>query len=216
MLFTGHDESPLGDVNLKLFEAALQQVVDKGEAGCSPTLRGNNDAQGSRTTLIGDMWKDNTNWMALKLAGKMGDSTEYLTNNAQFNYNGADGFKKYSVLSNIEFEGAELVGTTVTWANPSGAFSWAGTTIDVPNSLPNIFDPWTYDYTIKVPAGTKRITVIPTTMSTKVARIWINNRVVRYRSRTPVAVSDGTVITIKVLAPDRVTTSTYTFTVEIE
>ncbi len=38
-LFTGHDETPLGDINLKLFEQALQQVVDKGEAGCSPTLR---------------------------------------------------------------------------------------------------------------------------------------------------------------------------------
>jgi len=215
MLFTGHDESPLGDVNLKLFEAALQQVVDKGEAGCSPTLRGNNDAPGTRTTIIGDMWHDNTNWIALKLAGIMGDSTEYLTHNDQFNYNGADGFMKYSVLSNIEFEGAELVGTTVTWANPS-TVTWAGNTITVLNSLPNMFDPWTYNYTIKVLAGTKKITVIPTTMSTKVARIWINNRVVRYRSRTPVAVSDGTVITIKVLAPDRVTTSTYTFTVEVE
>lgn len=215
MLFTGHDESPLGDVNLKLFEAALQQVVDKGEAGCSPTLRGNNDAVGSRTTIIGDMWHDNTNWIALKLAGIMGDSTEYLTHNDQFNYNGADGFMKYSVLSNIEFEGAELVGTTVTWANPS-TVTWAGTTITVPNSLPNKFDPWTYDYTIKVAAGTKKITVIPTTMSTNVKLIRINNRWVRYRSRTTVAVSDGTVITIKVVAPDKVTTSTYTFTVEVE
>jgi hypothetical protein len=128
MLFTGHDESPLGDVNLKLFEAALQQVVDKGEAGCSPTLRGNNDAPGSRTTIIGDMWHDNTSWIALKLAGKMGDSTEYLTHNDQFNYNGADGFMKYSVLSNIEFEGAELVGITVTWANPSPNFHGQGPT----------------------------------------------------------------------------------------
>ena len=73
-----------------------------------------------------------------------------------------------------------------------------------------------YDYTIKVAAGTKKITVIPTTMSTNVKFIRINGKQVDYRSRTTVAVSDGTVITIKVVAPDKVTTSTYTLTVEVE
>jgi hypothetical protein len=53
-------------------------------------------------------------------------------------------------------------------------------------------------------------------MSTNVKLIRINGKQVDYRSRTTVAVSDGTVITIKVVAPDKVTTSTYTFTVEME
>ena len=40
MLFTGHDEQMLGNNNLLLFEEALQQVIDNGEEGCSPSLRG--------------------------------------------------------------------------------------------------------------------------------------------------------------------------------
>lgn len=129
-LFTGHDETPLTERNLKLFEAAFQQVIDKGEAGCSPTLRGKNDAPNSRTTLIGDMWKDGTNWIAIKLPGLMGDATEYLTS-SPINYNGKDGYLKYSVLSNIEFEGGELVGTTLEWAPAPKPFSWAGATKSV-------------------------------------------------------------------------------------
>ncbi|MDP3178509.1 MAG: chitobiase/beta-hexosaminidase C-terminal domain-containing protein [Spirochaetaceae bacterium] len=166
MLFTGHDETPLNDKNLKLFEAALQQVVDKGEAGCSPTLRGNNDAPNSRTTIIGDMWKDGTNWISLKLIGIMGDASEYLTS-SPINYNGKDGYLKYSVLSNIEFDGGELVGTTLTWRPAAAAYDWAGATgVVVPNSLPNKFDPWTYEYTVKVSPLAGSINVIPTPMST--------------------------------------------------
>jgi glyoxylase-like metal-dependent hydrolase (beta-lactamase superfamily II) len=212
-LFTGHDETPLGDNNLRLFEAALQQVVDKGEAGTSPTLRGNNDAPNSRTTTIGDMWKDGTNWISLKLAGIMGDDTEYLTSDP-INYNGDSGYLKYSVLSNIEFEGGELVGKTVQFAPDSQPFSWAGETITVSNSLPNKFDPWSYDYTVKVPENNDEITVIPTTMSTKVKSIRVNGKKVDYRSANKVAVSNGSVIKIEIVAPDKVTTSTYTFTVE--
>jgi hypothetical protein len=196
-----------------LFEAALQQVVDKGEAGTSPTLRGNNDAPNSRTTTIGDMWKDGTNWISLKLAGIMGDDTEYLTSDP-INYNGDSGYLKYSVLSNIEFEGGELVGKTVQFAPDSQPFSWAGETITVSNSLPNKFDPWSYDYTVKVPENNDEITVIPTTMSTKVKSIRVNGKKVDYRSANKVAVSNGSVIKIEIVAPDKVTTSTYTFTVE--
>lgn len=212
-LFTGHDETPLGDNNLRLFEAALQQVIDKGEAGTSPTLRGNNDAPNSRTTTIGDMWRDGTNWISLKLAGIMGDDTEYLTSNP-INYNGDSGYMKYSVLSNIEFEGGELVGKTVQFAPDSQPFSWAGETITVSNSLPNKFDPWSYDYTVKVPEANDEITVIPTTMSTQVKSIRINGKKVDYRSANKVSVENGSVIKIDIVAPDKVTTSTYTFTVE--
>jgi len=213
-VFTGHDESPLEEINLRLFEAALQQVIDNGEAGCSPTLRGNNDAPYSRTTIIGDMWRDGTEWIALKLKGIMGDNSEYLTS-SPINYNGKDGYKKYSVLSNIEIEGGELVGTTVEWAPPK-KFTWAGREITVKNALPNKFDPWTYEYTIKVPKSRKSITIIPTTMSTKVQSITLNGKRIGYQSRNTINVEDGTVINIKIVAPDGVTTSAYTFTVEKE
>jgi glyoxylase-like metal-dependent hydrolase (beta-lactamase superfamily II) len=212
MLFTGHDETPLNDNNLRLFEAALQQVVDKGEAGCSPTLRGKNDAPNSRTTIIGDMWKDGTDWMALKLIGIMGDKSDYLTS-SPINYNGPDGYLKYSVLSNIEIEGGDLVGTTLSWRAPSDPFSWAGATAVVNNSLPNKFDPWTYAYAIKVPKSAASIAIVPTTMSTKVKSIKLDGKEIGYRSRNLVPVSDGTVIAIDVVAPDGVTTSSYKFTV---
>ncbi|MGI8385169.1 S-layer homology domain-containing protein [Robertmurraya sp. P23] len=212
-IFTGHDESSLQPSHLGLYEAAVQQVIDKGEAGTSPTLRGNNDAPNSRTTIIGDMWKDGTNWIAIKLPGIKGDNTEYLTS-APINYNGEGGYLKYSVLSNIEFEGGELVGKTVQFAPDSRPFLWAGETMTVSNSLPNKFDPWSYNYTVKVPEANDEITVIPTTMSTKVKSIRINGKKVDYRSANKVAVSNGSVIKIEIVAPDKVTTSTYTFKVE--
>ena len=221
MLFTGHDESALNDNNLKLFEAALQQVIDKGEAGCSPTLRGHNNKPYTRTTLIGDMWKDGTNWTALSIGGIMGDDYEYLTNTpvnadgdaTHINYNGTDGFMKYAVLSNIEIEGGELEGVEVSWADPRN-FDWAGAEITIPNSLPNKFDPWTYDYTILVPKKNHKITIIPTTMSTNVQSIRINGKKVDYRSRNKIKVKDGSMITIDIVAPDNETTSSYTFFVE--
>lgn len=213
-LFTGHDEYPLEDINLRLFEAALQQVIDNGEAGCSPTLRGNRDVPYSRTTIIGDMWRDGTRWIALKLKGVMGDNSEYLTS-SPINYNGKDGYRKYAVLSNIEIEGGELVGTTVEW-KPETKLTWAGKEITVKNALPNKFDPWTYEYTIKVPKSRRSITIIPTTMSTRVQSITLNGKNIGYQSRNVINVDDGTVVTIKIVAPDGVTSSTYTFTVDKE
>ena len=149
---------------------------------------------------------------SFKLVGIMGD-TEYLINNSIANYNGKDGYMKYSVLSNIEIEGGELVGTEVQWAPPSEPFEWAGKQITVNNSLPNRFDPWTFNYTINVPKTQKSITIIPTTMSTKVKSIKLNDKEVGYASRNNIPVSDGTIIKISIVAPDNSTTSTYTFTV---
>lgn len=214
-IYTGHDELPLKPSHLDLYEAALQQVIDKGEAGTSPTLRGNNDAPNSRTTIIGDMWKDGTDWIALKLAGIKGDDTEYLTSNP-INYNGENGYMKYSVLSNIEIVGGKLVGKTIGFGPTSNPFSWGGNTITVNNSLSNKFDPWSYNYIIEVPKSNDNITLIPTTMSTQVKSIRINGKKVDYRSKNILAVSDGTVIKIDIVAPDKVTTSTYTFTVEMK
>ncbi len=211
-LFTGHDETPLGDNNLILFEKALQQVVDLGEGGCSPTLRGNNDAPNSRTTIIGDMWKDGTNWISLKLIGIMGDASEYLTS-APINYNGKDGHLKYSVLSNIEFLGGDLVGTTLTWRAPGAEFTWGGQKITIPNSLPDKLDPWFYDYKVEVPAANSKIVVTPTAMSNKITSMKVNGKLIENRTPVTVDVVNGTVITIEIVAPDHVTTSTYTFTV---
>lgn len=215
MLFTGHDESALGDINLRLYEAALQQVVDHGDAACSPTLRGNNNRPYARTTLIGDMWKDGTRWISLLLPGIMGDDTEYLTS-SPVNYNGKNGVLQYSVLSNVDIEGGELVGRTLEWAPAPEPFAWAGGMESAPNSLPDKFDPWTYDYVVRVPAANDEITFIPTTMSTRVQSIRLNGENVGYRSRNTMPVSDGTVITVEIVAPDKKTTSTYTFTVEQE
>ncbi|MGB9841011.1 S-layer homology domain-containing protein, partial [Thermovenabulum sp.] len=227
-LFTGHDETPLKEINLKLFEAALQQVIDNGEAACRPTLRGGNDPAYTRTTMIGDMWKDGTNWIALRLAGKMGDNTEYLSSTTDIqtlpymsemadlggiNYN-FGGHTKYSVLSNIEIEGGKLVGKTVQWAKTPASFTWAGETITVPPELPNKFNPWSFDYTIEVPEENDTITIIPTTMSTKVKSIKINDQEVGYRSRNTITVTDGQVIEITVVAPDGETTSTYRFIIK--
>lgn len=222
-LFTGHDESELSDNNLKLFEAALQKVIDNGEDGCTPSVRGGN----TRTTMVGDMYKDGTNWIALQIGGTMGDGYEYLSSDANIsvlpymsdpknvglNYN-AGGHVKYSVLSNIEIEGGELVGKTVQWAKNANPFQWAGQTITANPSLENRFNPWSYEYTIVVPEENDEITIVPTTMSTKVKSIRIDGKKVDYRSENIVKVSDGTVITIDITAPDKVTTSTYTFTIE--
>jgi glyoxylase-like metal-dependent hydrolase (beta-lactamase superfamily II) len=212
MLFTGHDEYPLKENNLDLFEAALQQVVDSGEAGCSPSLR-SNGRPNSRATTIGDMWKDGTDWISLVIGGTLGDDTEYLTHNDFMNYNGGDGYKRYSVLSNVELTGGDLVGTTVAWAEPN-TFEWNGNTVTVPNAISGRFDPWTFDYEVHVASGTSNITICPVSMSTKATAIRLNGREVAYRSINRVDVSDGSVITIEVVAPDAATSCTYTFKVK--
>ena len=54
---------------------------------------------------------------------------------------------------------------------------------------------------------------IPTSMSTKITSMKLNGKAIASRSLTEIEVKDGSVITIEVVAPDWVTTSTYTFTV---
>ncbi len=209
MLFTGHDEQMLSNNNLLLFEQALQQVIDNGEAACTPSLRGRR----SRVSTIGDMWKDGTDWISLSIGGTLGDDYEYLTNNSTANYN-AGGYTKYSVLSNIDIIGGDLLGTTVEWAEPR-TFDWAGEEITVQNSLPDKFDPWTYEYTINVTDPSKKITIIPTTMSTKVKEIRLNGKLVQYRSENELTVEDGQIIEITVVAPDGKTTSKYSFAINM-
>ena len=211
-VFTGHDEVPLSDINLRLFEKAFQAVIDNGEAACGPTLRGNNDAPRSRTVLIGDMWKNGYQWIAVKLPGILGDSTPYLSS-SPINYNGKDGYLKYSVLSNVQVLGGKLEGKTVTWEAPSGPFAWGNSMITIQNALHNKFDPWSYAYTIRVPRQAHAITLTATAMSTKIRSMNLNGRPIASRSPQTVAVSEGSSIAIDVVAPDGVTQSHYTFTV---
>nr|WP_312576227.1 S-layer homology domain-containing protein [Sedimentibacter sp.] len=227
-LFTGHDETPLSDTNLRLFEKVFQQVIDNGEVGCSNTLRGNTDAPGSRTTIIGDMWKDATQWCAVKLIGTMFDTAEYLSSttdlaklpymsdaaNANINYNGGNNFMKYSVLSFVDITGGILVGKEVEWAPPV-TFKWSGKEITVKNSLKNRFNPWAYDYTINVPKSNSSITLVPVTLSTRVSSITIDDKKVTYKSSNKIAVKDNQIITIKVTALDNITTSTYKFKIAL-
>lgn len=208
MLFTGHDEQMLNNNNLLLFEQALQQVIDNGEKACSQSLRGGN----VRVTTIGDMWKDGTNWISLAIGGNFGDNYEYLTKNANSNYN-AGGHLKYSVLSNIEIDGGDLLGTTVAWAD-SKTFDWANEKITVYNQLLNKFDPWTFDYTIKVQSDKESIRIIPTTMSTKVTEVSLNGKVIKSRSINKVKITDGQIIQISIVAPDGITKSNYSFKIE--
>ena len=80
-------------------------------------------------SMVGDLWRDR-NWMAIGPIGKYAAPVDYLTRPTQaypcgatVDYNAADGFRKYSVLSNLEIEGGSLVGVDVHW---SGAGQWPG------------------------------------------------------------------------------------------
>lgn len=213
LLFTGHDETPLNaEAHLTRFEQALQKAIDFGESGCSPTLRGKNDAPGSRTVIIGDMWKDNTDWISLKIGGVMGDNYEYLST-APINYNG-NGFMKYAVLSNLEVDGGELAGVDAEWAKPTAPFQWAGKSITVSNALPNKFNPWVYSYIIRVPRGTENITIRPIAMSNRITYMLYNGIMVVNRAPLTVSAKNGGIFTIKIVAPDTLTTAIYTFTVK--
>lgn len=213
LLFTGHDETPLNaEAHLVRFEQALQKAIDFGESGCSPTLRGKNDAPGSRTVIIGDMWKDNTEWIALKIGGVMGDNYEYLST-APINYNG-NGFMKYAVLSNILIEGGEFEGTELKWGASPPPFMWGGTSIAVEHTFKNKFNPWAYNYTIRVPQGKETIKITPVAMSNRITMMLYNNRRVENRAALTIPAKDGSVCVIKIIAPDTVTTATYTFTIK--
>jgi hypothetical protein len=172
------------------------------------------------------MWHDK-NWIANELGGSGGYNADELTcltqltvdagysTNATTDYNGADGYRKYSALANVEIEGGELVGKDVYWA----ATPAHGT----PNMLPNKFDPWTYAYVINVPAGTGSIVFKPVPLSTRITSMKVNGADVAWDKRVTaepipgvtVPAAGGTTITVDIVAPDGSTSSTYTFTVNL-
>ncbi|MCL1810001.1 MAG: S-layer homology domain-containing protein [Clostridiales bacterium] len=242
---TGHDEAPLpAGPHMEVFEGVFQLMVDEGISNVEhPTYRSVRRGANSRTVTLGSTYPDSpsglmptyignaqmpavgeptpvipipeyrkyragNNWISILLGGSYGNASTDLSspqswNNVGINYNTA-GPGAYSVLSNIQFDGAELEGVNLMFA--SGAA----------NTLYNMFDPWTYNYTVKVQPGTDSITVIPTTMSTNVKSIKLNGTEVAYKSVNEVAVVDGGVVAIDVTAPDGVTTSQYKFTITVD
>ena len=214
-----HQEVPVGMVGVNNFLKCFQQLIDGGDAASAPSIRGgiagnptSPGTRNSRMTMVGDMWRDK-NWMAIgnSLGTGLDKPVDYFTAPttaypcaAAIDYNAADGYKKYSVLSNIEISGGKLVGVDVYWAAPANG---------VANKLADKFDPWTYSYTIKVPAGTTSITITPIPMSSKVSSMKVNGTAVAPGSSTTVAGSVGSTFTIVIVAPDGSTSSTYNFTV---
>jgi glyoxylase-like metal-dependent hydrolase (beta-lactamase superfamily II) len=224
-LFTGHDESALPGDHIALFQQLLQNIVDEQEAANSTTLR-SSDAPRARTTIIGNMFTDLYNWAAINIGGTFG-TTPYTYLSApnpvtsahpSIDYTQPNAHLKYAVLGNIELKGAILVGTAVTWAAPntqvtlSDGSRWP-VSGPVPNTLRNKFNPWVFDYTIKVPASTTNIELAPIPLSSKVKRLTVNGSPILPGTSVPVRVANGAVITIVVTAPDGTTTETYTLTV---
>ncbi|MCM2295499.1 cadherin-like beta sandwich domain-containing protein [Rhodoferax sp.] len=218
-LTNAHQEVPVGMEGVNNFVKCFQQLIDRGDAASAPSIRGGRlgnptspTTRNSRMSMVGDMWRDK-NWMAVgnSLGSGLDKPVDYFTTpttnfpcGATIDYNTADGYKKYSVLSNIEIAGGTLVGVDVYWAAPANG---------VANKLSNKFDPWTYAYTINVPIGTNSILIKPTAMSNNISSMKVNGTAVSQGSGTSVAVAAGTVITIDVVSPDGSSASSYKLTV---
>lgn len=218
-LTNAHQEVPVGMEGVNNFVKCFQQLIDRGDAASAPSIRGGRlgnptspTTRNSRMSMVGDMWRDK-NWMAVgnSLGSGLDKPVDYFTApttnfpcGATIDYNTADGYKKYSVLSNIEIAGGTLVGVDVYWAAPANG---------VANKLANKFDPWTYAYTINVTSGTNSILIKPTAMSNNISSMKVNGTAVSQGSGTSVAVAAGTMITIDVVSPDGSSTSSYKLTV---
>lgn len=220
-LTNAHQEVPVGMEGLNNFVKCFQQLIDRGDAATAPSIRGGRvgnptspTTKNSRMSMVGDMWRDK-NWMAVgnSLGTGLDSPVDYFTApttsfpcGATINYNTTDGYKKYSVLSNLEIAGGTLVGVDVYWAAPANG---------VGNKLSNKFDPWTYAYTVNIPNGTSSLLIKPTAMSNNVSSMKVNGTTVSQGSGATVAVAAGTVVTIDVVSPDGSSTSSYKLTVAL-
>ena len=218
-LTNAHQEVSVRMEGVNNFVKCFQQLIDRGDAASAPSIRGGRvgnptspTTKNSRMTMVGDMWRDK-NWMAIgnSLGTGLDSAVDYFTAptssfpcGATINYNAADGYKKYSVLSNIEIAGGTLVGVDVYWAAPANG---------TPNKVSNKFDPWTYSYTVNVTSGTSSIMIKPTAMSNNISSMKVNGTAVAQGSGATVAVSIGTIITIDVVSPDGSSTSSYALTI---
>jgi hypothetical protein len=176
--------------------------------------------------MTGNMFTDLHDWAAINLGGVFGTTpysylsspTAVSSSHPTIDFTQPNAHVKYAVLGNIELTGATLVGTTVTWAAPNTQVTLSDGSLwpaagPVPNSLPNKFNPFVFTYTINVPPGRTRIGVAPIPLASKVKRIAVNGIDILPRTSVEVAVSNGSVITIVVTAPDGTTTETYTLEV---
>lgn len=220
-LTNAHQEVPVGMEGVKNFVQCFQQLIDRGDAATAPSIRGGRvgnptapTTRNSRMSMVGDMWRDK-NWMAVgnSLGSGLDKPVDYFSapttayaSGVAIDYNTADGFRKYAVLSNIQFGGGTLVGVDVYWAAPSNG---------VPNKIANKFDPWTTAYTVNVPAGRTSLVVTPTAMSNQVTSIKVNGAAVAQGASATVTVAAGTVIAVQVVSPDGSTTVDYSFTVAV-
>jgi glyoxylase-like metal-dependent hydrolase (beta-lactamase superfamily II) len=214
-----HQDVPVGMTGVDNFVKCFQQIIDQGDSVILPSIRGGRlgnptspTTRNSRMSIVGDMWRDK-NWMAIgnSIGSGLDGPVDYFSKpttvypcGVSVDYNAADGFRKYSVLSNIEFTGATLVGVDVYWAAPTGG---------TPNRIAGKFDPWTYAYDLKVAPGTTGIVLVPTAMSNLASSIKVNGNPVAQGSANPVAVAVGTVVTVEIVSADGSTTSSYRFTV---
>lgn len=224
-----HQEAPVKMEGVNAFVKCFQKMIDQGPSATEGSIRGginrmsmvHSDVANSNVKA---MWRDK-NWMAVEIGGNpsahkdfttfsegtssvmTGTGLAYPCNNT-IDYNTADGYKKYSVLANLEIAGGTLVGKDIHWN-----VAQANTAGSVDRKLTNKFDPWTYAYTINVPTATNSITVTPWAMSSKVTSLKVNGTAVAQGVSITVAVSAGSKITVDIVAADGVTTSSYTFTV---
>ncbi len=213
-----HQEVPVRIEGVNNFVKCFQQLIDRGDAASAPSIRGGRfgnptspTTRNSRMSMVGDMWRDK-NWMAVgnPLGSGLDAPVDYFSapttaypSGVAIDYNTADGFRKYSVLSNVEIAGGSLVGVDVHWAPPANG---------IPNRVTNKFDPWTYAYTINVAGGTASIVIKPTAMSNNISSMKVNGVAVAQGASVTVAVAAGSVVTIEVVSPDSTSTSAYRFT----
>ena len=218
-LTNAHQEVPVGMQGLNNFVKCFQQLIDRGDAATTPSIRGGRvgnptspTTKNSRMSIVGDMWRDK-NWMAVgnSLGTGLDSPVDYFSapttsfpSGVAIDYNTTDGYQKYSVLSNLEIAGGALVGVDVHWALPVNG---------TPNKLSNKFDPWTYAYTVNIASGTTSILIKPTAMSNNISAMKINGAAVSQGSGATVAVAAGTVVMVDVVSPDGSSTSTYKLTV---
>jgi hypothetical protein len=204
-----HQEVAVGMECIRNFEKCFQQLIDDGASAAKPSIRGGTKG-GDRMSMVGDMWRDR-NWMAIGPIGKFASPADYLTKpttaypcGATIDYNAADGYRKYSVLSNLEIDGGTLVGVDVHWAPPANGME---------NKQSNKFDPWTYAYRVNVPPGTTHMVVKPTAMSNRIASLRVAGVPAKQGSGVSVAVSAESTVTIDVVSPDGSSSSTYVLTI---
>lgn len=205
-----HQETSVGMECVRNFLKCFQQIIDEGNGVTRPSIRGGSKG-GDRMSMVGDMWRDR-NWMAIGPIGKYAAPVDYLTRptrdypcGATIDYNAADGHRKYSVLSNLEIDGGTLVGVDVHWAAAANGQA---------NSLPDRFDPWTYEYTVRVPAGQRTLRVRPTAMSNRIRSLKVNGTAIRQSAEVQVAVAGGSPIRIEVISPDGSSASTYNLRID--